>query len=166
MVVSGLINNSIILVGAVKVKEEVLNEEGDNTTQMEEKEATDTSTGEITAVPTEKAETETEEETTKSTDTEANTEAATNTSTSSEKVIVQDNTAMEGDASMEVNAGTEAGTLVDPTMQNGIPGGKDSLLTSWPFVGGVSLAVMIVSITIGAFLARRKIKKGIEIYED
>lgn len=43
---------------------------------------------------------------------------------------------------------------------------KDPLLSSWPFVIGVSSAVLVVSILLGVLLARRKIKKGIEIYED
>lgn len=60
---------------------------------------------------------------------------------------------------------TEEGTMVDPTMMNGAAG-KDSLLSSWPFVIGISTAVLLVSIALGTFLARRKIKKGIDLYED
>lgn len=43
---------------------------------------------------------------------------------------------------------------------------KDPLLSSWPFVIGISAAVLVVSIALGAFLARLKIKKGIDLYED
>lgn len=46
------------------------------------------------------------------------------------------------------------------------PGMKDPLLSSWPFVIGISAAVLAISIVIGVFLAKRKIKKGIELYED
>ena len=43
---------------------------------------------------------------------------------------------------------------------------KDPLLSSWPFVIGISAAVLFVSVALGVFLAKRKIKKGIELYED
>lgn len=43
---------------------------------------------------------------------------------------------------------------------------KDPLLSSPVFVGGVSLGVLVVGGVLGFLLARRKIKKGIEIYED
>lgn len=43
---------------------------------------------------------------------------------------------------------------------------KDPLLSSWPFVIGISAAVFVVSIAVGALLARLKIKKGIDLYED
>lgn len=55
----------------------------------------------------------------------------------------------------------DGGMMVDPTS-----GMKSSLLSSWPFVIGISSAVLAVSIVLGALLARRKIKKGIELYED
>ncbi|WOO35232.1 hypothetical protein R2R35_15670 [Anaerocolumna sp. AGMB13020] len=45
-------------------------------------------------------------------------------------------------------------------------GAKDPLLSSWPFVIGISFLTLAVSVTIGILLAKRKIKKGIELYED
>lgn len=48
----------------------------------------------------------------------------------------------------------------DPT------GSKDPLLSSWPFVIGISVVSLAVSIGIGILLAKRKIKKGFELYED
>lgn len=69
-----------------------------------------------------------------------------------------------GDAGMPVMA--EDGTFFDPMMEAGMTEVKDPLLASWPFVLGISGAVLLVSVALGAFLARRKIKKGIEIYED
>lgn len=48
----------------------------------------------------------------------------------------------------------------------GMPGVKDPLLSSWPFVIGISAAVLVVSIVLGALLAKLKIKKGIDLYED
>ncbi len=43
---------------------------------------------------------------------------------------------------------------------------KNPLLSSWIFVIGVSAGVLIVSIVLGILLAKRKIKKGIDLYED
>jgi hypothetical protein len=54
------------------------------------------------------------------------------------------------------------GMIVDPNMGQV----KDPLLSSWPFVIGISAAVLFVSVVLGVLLARRKIKKGIELYED
>ncbi len=45
-------------------------------------------------------------------------------------------------------------------------GVKDPLLSSWPFVIGISAGVLAISIVVGVFLAKRKIKKGIDLYED
>jgi hypothetical protein len=57
---------------------------------------------------------------------------------------------------------TEEGMVVD-AMGNGV---KDPLLSSWPFVIGISFAVLAISVALGVLLAKRKIKKGIELYED
>ncbi|HCM12374.1 MAG TPA: hypothetical protein DHW85_04255 [Lachnospiraceae bacterium] len=54
----------------------------------------------------------------------------------------------------------------DPGMETGMAEVKDPQLSSWPFVIGISGAVLIVSVALGAFLASRKIKKGIDLYED
>ena len=43
---------------------------------------------------------------------------------------------------------------------------KDPTLSSWPFVIGISSGTLIISIIIGILLAKRKIKKGFELYED
>ncbi|MDF2511707.1 MAG: putative rane protein [Herbinix sp.] len=48
----------------------------------------------------------------------------------------------------------------------GVASGNDPLLSSWPFVIGISAAVLLVSVALGILLAKRKIKKGIELYED
>ena len=42
----------------------------------------------------------------------------------------------------------------------------DSLLSNWYFVGGVSGGVLLLSIVIGLLLAKIKIKKGFDVYED
>lgn len=75
------------------------------------------------------------------------------------KVIMSDGNASVGDTN------TEDGTMVDPTLQAGAAG-KDSLLTSWPFVIGLSAGVLLISIVLGVLLAKMKIKKGIYLYED
>lgn len=43
---------------------------------------------------------------------------------------------------------------------------KAPLLASWPFVIGITSATLAVSIVFGILLAKRKIKKGYELYED
>lgn len=57
---------------------------------------------------------------------------------------------------------TEEGVVTD-VMGTAV---KDPLLSSWPFVIGISAAVLAISVAIGVLLAKRKIKKGIELYED
>ncbi len=57
---------------------------------------------------------------------------------------------------------TDEGMVVD-AMGTGV---KDPLLSSWPFVIGISFAVLAISVALGVLLAKRKIKKGIELYED
>lgn len=42
----------------------------------------------------------------------------------------------------------------------------DSLLSNWYFVGGVSGGVLLLSVVIGLLLAKSKIKKGFDVYED
>ena len=42
----------------------------------------------------------------------------------------------------------------------------DSLLSNWFFVGGVSGAVLLLSVVIGLLLAKSRIKKGFDVYED
>ena len=43
---------------------------------------------------------------------------------------------------------------------------KDPMLCSIPFCAGVSIGVIIAGVILGLLLGKRKIKKGIEIYED
>lgn len=58
------------------------------------------------------------------------------------------------------------GGYMEPGMDMGMAEVNDPLLSSWPFVIGISLAVLVVSIGLGALLAKLKIKKGIDLYED
>ncbi len=58
---------------------------------------------------------------------------------------------------------TEEGKAVDAMAGPQI---KDPILSSWLFVIGISVLVLAASAALGIFLAKRKIKKGIELYED
>lgn len=42
----------------------------------------------------------------------------------------------------------------------------DRLMDSWIFVGGVTAAVLVIGVLLGFLSAKRKIKKGIDLYED
>lgn len=42
----------------------------------------------------------------------------------------------------------------------------DGLLSNWFFVGGVSGGMLLLSVVIGLLLAKNKIKKGFDVYED
>ncbi|MBQ8632326.1 MAG: hypothetical protein IJ420_01835 [Lachnospiraceae bacterium] len=42
----------------------------------------------------------------------------------------------------------------------------DGLLSNWYFVGGVSGGMLLLSVVIGLLLAKSKIKKGFDVYED
>ncbi len=42
----------------------------------------------------------------------------------------------------------------------------DKLMSSWVFVGGVAAAVLAIGVLLGLLSAKRKIKKGIDLYED
>lgn len=43
---------------------------------------------------------------------------------------------------------------------------KDSVMSSWPFVIGISSVTLVLSIVIGILLAKKRIKKGFDLYED
>lgn len=57
-----------------------------------------------------------------------------------------------GDIGGDMSSGTEATV-------------KDPLLSSWVFIGGISAATLAVSIVLGILLAKKRIKKGFDIYE-
>ena len=42
----------------------------------------------------------------------------------------------------------------------------DGLLSNWYFVGGVSGGMLLLSVVIGLLLAKSKIKKGFDVYDD
>jgi len=43
---------------------------------------------------------------------------------------------------------------------------SNNLLSNWFFVGGVTAATLALSIVFGLLLAKRRIKKGFDVYED
>ena len=45
-------------------------------------------------------------------------------------------------------------------------GVKDPIMSNWFFVGGISAFMLVISIVFGILLAKKRIKKGIELYED
>jgi hypothetical protein len=101
----------------------------------------------------------------------AETETAADPGTAESEAVAADtvsNEILAKEAAAGVNVdpgytdGMNAGMNVDP----GIPQAKDPLLSSWPFVIGISSAVLFVSVVLGVLLAKRKIKKGIDLYED
>lgn len=92
----------------------------------------------------------------------------------SDEIVIDESNLKEGVAvdGAYMNPGMGKDSYVDPgyvgeiNTETGMAVVKDPLLSSWPFVIGISVAVLFVSVALGAFLARRKIKKGIELYED
>ena len=40
------------------------------------------------------------------------------------------------------------------------------MMSSWAFVGGVTASVTAIGVLLGILSAKRKIKKGIDLYED
>ncbi len=78
------------------------------------------------------------------------------TAVASDTVVATDGMSVGGDINVDGGMNTEVG--VAPV--------KDPLLSSWTFITGISAAVLLVSVALGILLAKRKIKKGIEIYED
>lgn len=56
--------------------------------------------------------------------------------------------------------GIDSGSLVDTST-----GAKDPIMSSWLFVGGIMTVVMAASIFLGILLAKKRIKKGFDIYE-
>ncbi|MGB8454661.1 MAG: hypothetical protein WCD89_20320 [Anaerocolumna sp.] len=68
-------------------------------------------------------------------------------------------------SSAEAGGGDTVSEIPGDVMDTGAPV-KDPLLSSWPFVIGITTVTLAVSILLGLLLAKRKIKKGYELYED
>ena len=61
---------------------------------------------------------------------------------------------------------TTSDIMLDGDMGYSETATQDPLLSSWPFVIGVSAGTLAVSIILGILLAKLRIKKGFEPYED
>lgn len=61
---------------------------------------------------------------------------------------------------------TEEDMMMDPGMMGEEVVVKDPLLSNGFFVGGISAATLAVAVLLGILWAKRKIKKGIDLYED
>ena len=55
--------------------------------------------------------------------------------------------------------------MMDPGMGGTLEPVKDPILSSWLFVGGISALTLAISIVLGILLAKKRIKKGFDIYE-
>ena len=68
--------------------------------------------------------------------------------------------------------GMEGGSVEGGVMEGDMGGemggakAKDPLLSSWAFVIGITAISLAVSVGLGILLAKRKIKKGLELYEN
>lgn len=79
------------------------------------------------------------------------------------EVLLAKSEVVISDTTYDESAGTQEGMAVDAMAGAEV---KDPILSSWPFVLGISALVLAASVALGIFLAKRKIKKGIELYED
>ncbi|MDD5936326.1 MAG: hypothetical protein PUC65_12345 [Clostridiales bacterium] len=74
------------------------------------------------------------------------------------------------DGQVSVDAGDMGydmtGMGYDMTGMEGATTQKSSVMASWPFVIGISSATLVVSIVLGILLAKKRIKKGFDAYED
>jgi hypothetical protein len=67
---------------------------------------------------------------------------------------------------INVAAGGDVTGEMGGEMMGGVTSPKDPILSSWPFVIGISALTIVVGVVLGLLLAKRKIKKGFELYED
>ena len=94
----------------------------------------------------------------------------------------------EGDAAIEGEATSEGEIISEDAMNNVDMGGKfdesymsgdammgmdgsttkssGSLMSNWLFVIGISSATLVISIVLAILLAKKRIKKGFDLYED
>lgn len=93
----------------------------------------------------------------------ATTSVAVSEPVSNEVVVVDDGAVNGGDIAVGGEGMITGEEMAVDAMGTGV---KDPLLSSWPFVIGISGVVLAVSVVLGVLLAKRKIKKGIELYED
>lgn len=80
------------------------------------------------------------------------------------------NSIINGKVSVDMGMGSDMDFGSDMGMGSEVPMDgnttKDPLLSSWAFVIGITAVTLAISVGIGILLAKRKIKKGFELYED
>ncbi len=82
------------------------------------------------------------------------------------QVLLNDAVAVPADSGVVIEGGGDAaGGMPGDVLGTGMEV-KDPIMSSWPFVIGISTVTLAVSIALGLLLAKRKIKKGYELYED
>lgn len=169
--------NSVVVSqeGAKEVKMKITASTKQDTAVSSEVTAADTVAADETAVTGETAAEETAATDVITVDeTGATGETSVDETAVTDEIVIDESNLKEGVAvdGAYMNPGMGKDSYVDPgyvgeiNTETGMPVVKDPLLSSWPFVIGISVAVLFVSVALGAFLARRKIKKGIELYED
>lgn len=74
--------------------------------------------------------------------------------------VLLDSTAMMGEAGATGEEGMMGDVGMEPTQAKG------SVMSSWVFVIGITAATLAISIVLGILLAKKRIKKGFDQYED
>lgn len=69
----------------------------------------------------------------------------------------------EGDSSSEVYIDEK---FAEMGMDGSTTQAKGSLMSNWLFVLGISAGTLVLSIVFGILLAKKRIKKGFDLYED
>ena len=77
-----------------------------------------------------------------------------------EMIAVED--VMVGDMSMMGDTGYWEETMTGTEQVSKV----DELMSSWVLVGGGTAGVLAIGVLLGLLSAKRKIKKGIDLYED
>ena len=144
----------------VQEKETIMQAAGDTVTIENTATIEDTTSETITETAPDAVETAEEDVSTEETNTAIEEDAVV------EDEMIYDESSGVIEEGMDTGMGFDEGMYSDPMMETGMAEVKDPILSSWPFVIGISAAVLCVSIILGILLARRKIKKGIELYED
>lgn len=147
-----------LVTGQIYLSQNLTDSTGDASENTEEANTTDVAgaEGEVSGEAGEEAPSE-----------ETNTEGEEESADSGQEAGMDESMAMDG-AGMTGMEGMEGMEGMYPGMDGdmGAQTAKDPILSNWFFVGGVSAGTFIVSIILGLLLAKRRIKKGIELYED
>ena len=80
-------------------------------------------------------------------------------------IIDGTNLIQEEAISVDMGVGVDTGMYEEIPM-DGPSTNKDPIMSNMLFVVGISTLTLAISIGIGILLAKRKIKKGFELYED